>query len=56
MEEKKTRKKRTVKPIVDDRQAIIKDIQRQLNSLEFGKRIRTAGDLKNGKINLNFIK
>lgn len=53
--EEKINKKRVSKPKID-KQSIIKDAERQLNSLPIIDRIKLAGMLKNGKINLNIIK
>ena len=56
MEAKKPRKKREVKPKVDQRALIIDEVENALNALPIIDRIKLSGKLKNGKLNLNFIK
>ena len=56
MEAKKARRKKEVKPKLDVRLLTIKEVEKALNSLPVIDRIKLSGKLKNGKINLNFIK
>ena len=60
MEEKKIVRRITTKkatpPKVDERLLAIKEVERKLNSLEFGERIKFSGALKNGKLDLSKLK
>lgn len=56
MEAKKTTRKKAVsKPKADNKTESVKDIENKLNGLPIVERLKLAGQLKNGKLNLNFM-
>lgn len=56
MEAKKTTRKKAVsKPKADNKTESVKDIENKINGLPIVERLKLAGQLKNGKLNLNFM-